>query len=85
MPPELGLCLTPISSNNTSSEHIFMVPKLLEPLKFYCSSGILFDRWADRSSAVGTDGKERKFDHPFLQVRVSKFYEDSISPAQYKP
>lgn len=32
------------------------------------SINTLSTKWADRSSAVGTDGKERKFDHPFLQA-----------------
>ena len=35
MPPDLALWLTLISSNYPCLEHIFMVPKVLEPLKFY--------------------------------------------------
>ena len=37
MPPDLALLLTLISSNYLCLEHIFMVPKVFEPLKFYCS------------------------------------------------
>ena len=36
MPPDLALRLTHISSNYHCLEHIFMVPKVFEPLKFYC-------------------------------------------------
>ena len=36
MPPDLALCLTLISSNYPSLEHIFIVPKVFEPSKFYC-------------------------------------------------
>ena len=38
MPPDLVLWLTLISSNYPCLEHIFMVPKVFEPLKFYCMS-----------------------------------------------
>ena len=38
MPSDLALWLTRIRSNYPSREHIFMVPKVFEPLKFYCSS-----------------------------------------------
>ena len=37
MPPDLALWFTLISSNYPNLEDIFMVPKLLEPLKFDCS------------------------------------------------
>ena len=36
MPPDLALWLTLISSNHPCLEHIFVVPKAFEPLKFYC-------------------------------------------------
>ena len=36
MPPDTALCLTFISSNYPCLEHVFMVPKVFEPLKFYC-------------------------------------------------
>ena len=36
-PPDLALWLTVISSNYLCLEHIFMVPKLFEPLKFHCT------------------------------------------------
>ena len=36
MPPDLALELTLISSNYPCFEHILMVPKVFEPLKFYC-------------------------------------------------
>ena len=35
-PPDLALELTLIGSNYPCLEHIFMVPKVFEPLKFYC-------------------------------------------------
>ena len=35
LPSDLALWLTLISSNFPGFEHIFMVPKLFEPLKFY--------------------------------------------------
>ena len=38
MPPGLAQRVTLISSNYPFLEHIFMVPKVFEPLKFYCSS-----------------------------------------------
>ena len=38
MSPDLALWLTLISSNFPCLEHIFMVPKVFEPLKFYCIS-----------------------------------------------
>ena len=38
MLPDLALWLTHISSNYPYLEHIFMVPKVFEPLKFYCIS-----------------------------------------------
>ena len=37
MPPHLALWLTLISSNYPWLEHIFIVLKVFEPLKFYCS------------------------------------------------
>ena len=36
MPPELALELTHLSSNYPCLVHIFKVPKVFEPLKFYC-------------------------------------------------
>ena len=36
MPPDLALRLTLISSNYPCLENICMVPKVFEPLKFYC-------------------------------------------------
>ena len=36
MPPDLAQLVTLISSNYPCLEHIFMVPKVFEPLKFYC-------------------------------------------------
>ena len=36
MPPGLALWLTLINSNYPCLEHIFMVPEVFEPLKFYC-------------------------------------------------
>ena len=38
MPPDLALLSTLISSNYPCLELIFMVPKMFEPLKFYCIS-----------------------------------------------
>ena len=38
MPPNLVLWLTPISSSYPCLEHIFVVPIVFEPLKFYSSS-----------------------------------------------
>ena len=35
MPPDLVLLLTLISLNYPCLEHIFVVPKVFEPLKFY--------------------------------------------------
>ena len=37
LPPDLALGLTLISSNYPCLELIFMVPKVFEPLKFYCN------------------------------------------------
>ena len=37
MPPDLALLSTLIGSNYPCLELIFMVPKVFEPLKFYCS------------------------------------------------
>ena len=36
MPPDLALSSTLIGLNNPCLELIFMVPKVFEPLKFYC-------------------------------------------------
>ena len=36
MPLVLALCLTLLSSNYPCLEHIFMVPKVFEPLRFHC-------------------------------------------------
>ena len=36
MPPDMALYLTLISSKYPCLEHIFMVPKRFESLKFYC-------------------------------------------------
>ena len=36
MPLDLKLWLTLISTNYSCLEHIFIVPKVFEPLKFYC-------------------------------------------------
>lgn len=33
----------------------------------------MFCRWADRQSAEGRDGNVHSFDHPFLQVKESRF------------
>ena len=38
MPPDLALSSTHISSNYPCLKLIFIVPKVLEPLKFYCIS-----------------------------------------------
>ena len=38
MPSDLALSLTFIRSNHPCPEHIFMVPKVFEPLKFCCNS-----------------------------------------------
>ena len=38
MPLDLALWLTLINSNDPCREHVFMVPKVFEPLKFYCTS-----------------------------------------------
>ena len=37
LPPDLALWFTLISSNYPCLEHIFMIPKVFEPLKFYCT------------------------------------------------
>ena len=37
MPPDLALLLTLISSDYPCLEHIFMVPKVFEALKFGCT------------------------------------------------
>ena len=37
MPPNLTLWLTLIGSNYPCLEHISIIPKVFEPLKFYCS------------------------------------------------
>lgn len=34
------------------------------------SINTLSTKWADKISSVGTDGVNREFDHPFLQVRT---------------
>ena len=39
MPPDLTPWLIHISSNYPYLEHIFMVPKVFERLKFYCTKG----------------------------------------------
>ena len=36
LPPDLALLTTLIGSNYPCLELIFMVPKVFEPLKFYC-------------------------------------------------
>ena len=38
MPPVMALCFTLISSNYPCLEHLFMVPKVFEPLKFDCTT-----------------------------------------------
>ena len=38
MPPDLALYLTLIRSNFPCLEHTFVVPKVFEPLIFYCRS-----------------------------------------------
>ena len=42
IPSDLALRLKLISSNYTSLELFFMVPKVFEPLKFYCMSKLHF-------------------------------------------
>ena len=42
MPPDVALCLTLISSNYPCLEHLFMVPKVFKPLKFYCIAFSVF-------------------------------------------
>ena len=37
MPPDLALWLTLVSLNNSCFDHILMIPKLFEPLKFNCT------------------------------------------------
>ena len=37
IPPDLALWFTLVSSNYPCLEHIFMIPKVFEPLKFYCN------------------------------------------------
>ena len=41
LPPDLALCLKLISSHYPCLEHLFMVPKVFEPLKLYCSMLLL--------------------------------------------
>ena len=41
MPPDLEQCVTLNSSNYPCLERIFIVPKVFEPLKFYCILMIL--------------------------------------------
>ena len=36
IPPDLALCLTLIRPNYPCHEHLFMVQKVLKPLKLYC-------------------------------------------------
>ena len=38
IPPDVALLSALIGSNYPDFEHIFMVPKVFEPLKFYCIS-----------------------------------------------
>ena len=51
MPPDLAQWLLLIRSNYPCLEHFFMVPKVFEPLKFYCSInisvGIQYRAWSD--------------------------------------
>ena len=42
MPPDLMLLSTLIGSNYPCLELIFVVPKVFEPLKFYCKLIIFF-------------------------------------------
>ena len=49
MPPDLALCLTPIRSNFRCLEHLLMVPKVFEPLKFYCN---MLKEYVDRDSST---------------------------------
>ena len=37
LPSDLALRLTLTSSNYPCIEHVFMVPQVFEPLKFYCN------------------------------------------------
>ena len=46
MPPDLALESTLIGSNYSCLEQIFMVPKVFEPQKFYCSCIFVSSRWA---------------------------------------
>ena len=48
MPPDLALWSTLISSNYPCLDHIFMVPKMFEPLKFYCN----YEFWSRRISRI---------------------------------
>ena len=55
MPPDLPLLLTLIGSNYPCLELIFMVPKVLEPLKFDCSLyGTYETLWLKMFSEIGT-------------------------------
>ena len=54
MPPDLALWLTLIRSNYPCLEYIFMVPKMFEPLKFYCifSAAKLSCKAPDKTSEI---------------------------------
>ena len=49
LPPDPALGLTLINSNYPCLEHIFMVPKVFEPLKFYCT--YMIDQKTDRDQS----------------------------------
>ena len=65
MLPDLALGLTLISSNYPCLEHIFMVPKVFEPLKFYCT----FIYLANSSGTFVYNNNRTVIHNHFLQTK----------------
>ena len=56
MPPDLGQGLRLISSNYPCLKLIFMVPKVFEPLKFYC----IYNKYALKMNGYTFKGSNSK-------------------------
>ena len=83
MPPDLALWLTPTSSNCPCFEHISMVSKVYEPLKFYCMSYWDLKTTVDREAEATAQCEPTLLVNPtvfiFATLSINKIYENYIT------
>ena len=74
-PPALALRLILTSSNYPCLEHIFIVPKMFEPLKFYCNQKPI----QSNPTSHPQNQKQKKHKHKHIDKRSQKANEQLFS------